>query len=325
MASLLTHRRSRAAALRLALLLGAALGLLSRQASLWADSGPGEANEPSSGGKTVGTLAEVLFEELTDNTETPFAVLPLFSIAGRTLTVRITKHFILLALTAVLVLASMFYLAHKLRRPFRPPTRLQGLLEVLVDYMRKNVIQPVLGEQGRRFELLCLCFFLFVLYANLLGLIPPFAPVYAGPDRLIWIGGAVTGNLAVTAGLGLITFVVMNLSGMRAKGVLGYWRDLVPSGTPVWMAPITWLLELIGLFSKTLALIMRLFANMIGGHVAILVILMLIIKFQSLLLGPVALLVDLAIFMLELFVAVLQAYIFSFLSALFIGLAVRKH
>jgi F-type H+-transporting ATPase subunit a len=91
------------------------------------------------------------------------------------------------------------------------------------------------------------------------------------------------------------------------------------------MAPVTLLLEIVGIFSKTLALIMRLFANMIGGHVAILVILLLVLKFQSLAIGPIAVLVDLAISALELFVAVLQAYIFSFLSALFIGLAMRKH
>ena len=91
------------------------------------------------------------------------------------------------------------------------------------------------------------------------------------------------------------------------------------------MGPITLLLEVVGIFSKTIALIMRLFANMIGGHVALLLILLLILKFQSLAIGPVAVLVDLAISALELFVAVLQAYIFSFLSALFIGLAIKKH
>ena len=91
------------------------------------------------------------------------------------------------------------------------------------------------------------------------------------------------------------------------------------------MGPITLVLEIVGIFSKTIALIMRLFANMIGGHVALLLILLLILKFQSLTIGPFAVLVDLAISALELFVAVLQAYIFSFLSALFIGLAIKKH
>ena len=93
------------------------------------------------------------------------------------------------------------------------------------------------------------------------------------------------------------------------------------------MAPLTLLFEIVGIFSKTdqIALIMRLFANMIGGHVAIMLLLLLILKFQALAIGPVAVIVDIAISALELFVAVLQAYIFSFLSAMFIGLAVRRH
>jgi len=229
-------------------------------------------------------------------------------------------------LVSILVLVSMFYLAHKLRNPFKKPTRMQGLFEVLYQYMKGEVYEPVLGEDGKKYNLLCFTFFLFILYSNLIGMIPLFAPLHP-PDggEAVWLGGAVTGNLATTAGLGLITFCVFNIQGMVSKGFFGYWKGLVPEGTPLWMAPITFVLEIVGIFSKTLALIMRLFANMIGGHVAIIVILLLVIKFQSLAIAPVAIIVDLAISALEIFVAVLQAYIFSFLSALFIGLAMHKH
>ncbi len=272
------------------------------------------------------SLSHALFGELTDNVERPYASLTLFSVGGHDLTLNVTKHFILMALVAVLVLASMFYLARKLRDPWRKPTRLQSLFEVLIEYMRREVYEPALGEEGRKFHLLCFTFFLFILYSNLLGMVPPFAPI---PPReggaAVWLGGAVTGNLATTAGLGLITLGVLTVAGMRRKGVLGYWKGLVPHGTPGWMAPLTLLFELVGMVAKTIALIMRLFANMIGGHVAIILILLLIIKFQSLAVGPIAVLVDIAISALELFVAVLQAYIFSFLSAMFIGLAIRKH
>ncbi len=271
-------------------------------------------------------LSTVLFEELTDNVERPYASFTLFTVGSVSLTINVTKHFILMALVAVLVLASMFYLARKLKDPFRKPTRLQGVFEALLQYLQREVYEPVLGEEGRRFQLLCFTLFLFILYSNLLGMIPPFAPLpTADGGAKVWLGGAVTGNLATTAGLGLITFVVFNLAGMRAKGALGYWKGLVPHGTPGWMFPFTLLLEVVGILSKTIALIMRLFANMIGGHVAILLLLLLIMKFQSLAVGPLAVLVDLAIYSLELFVAVLQAYIFSFLSAMFIGLALRKH
>lgn len=288
--------------------------------SLWAERGTAAAGEEGF------SLSRTLFAELTDNTDRPYASFSVLRIGSFRLVVNVTKHFILIAVVALLVLASMFYLANKLRDPFRKPTRLQSLFESLLIYMRDTVYAPVLGAEGKRFHLLCFSFFLFILYANLLGMVPPFAPIVppAGGEP-VWLGGAVTGNLATTLGLGLITFTVLNVAGMRSKGILGYWKDLVPHGTPVWMAPLTLLFEVVGILSKTIALIMRLFANLIGGHVAIILILLLILKFQSLAIGPVAVLVDLAISALELFVAVLQAYIFSFLSAMFIGLAIRKH
>jgi F-type H+-transporting ATPase subunit a len=271
-------------------------------------------------------LSTALFGEITDNVDRPYASLPLVTIGSFHLALNVTKHFILITVVALLVLGSMLYLARKLRDPYKKPTRLQSLFESLLEYMRDTVYEPVLGAEGKGFYPLCFSFFLFILYANLLGMIPPFAPIVPKDGgEAVWLGGAVTGNLATTLGLGLITFMVFNIAGMRAKGVIGYWKDLVPHGTPGWMGPITLLLEVVGIFSKTIALIMRLFANMIGGHVALLLILLLILKFQSLAVGPVAVLVDLAISALELFVAVLQAYIFSFLSALFIGLAIRKH
>jgi F-type H+-transporting ATPase subunit a len=271
-------------------------------------------------------LSTALFTEITDSFLHPFARIPIVTIGSFTLAISITKHFILMTLVGLLVLATMFYLAHKLKDPFRTPTRLQSLFEAILQYMREEVYEPVLGPEGRRFHLLCFTLFIFILYSNLMGMIPPFAPIKPpGESEAVWLGGAVTGNLATTLALGLITFVVFNVSGMRAKGALGYWRRLAPDGTPGWMLPFTLLLEFVGILSKTIALVMRLFANMIGGHVALLLILLLILKFQSLALGPVAVIVDLAIMALELFVAVLQAYIFSFLSALFIGIAQRRH
>jgi F-type H+-transporting ATPase subunit a len=271
-------------------------------------------------------LSASLFGELTDNVDRPYASIPLFTVGGAPVALRITKHFILMTVVALLVLASMFYLARKLRDPYRRPTRLQGVFESLLEYMRAQVYEPVLGEEGRRFHLLCFTLFLFILYANLLGMVPPFAPIPpSGGGEPVWLGGAVTGNLATTLGLGLFTFIVFNIAGMRAKGVVGYWRGLAPQGTPGWMRPITILLEIVGILAKTIALIMRLFANMIGGHVALLLILLLILKFQAVAIGPVAVLVDIAISALELFVAVLQAYVFSFLSALFIGIAIKRH
>ena len=122
-------------------------------------------------------LSKVLFTEITDSYEHPFARIALFTIGTFTLAVSITKHFILMTAVGLLVLASMFYLARKLKDPFRTPTRLQSLFEALLQYMREQVYEPVLGPEGRRFHLLCFTLFLFILYGNLLGMIPPFAPI----------------------------------------------------------------------------------------------------------------------------------------------------
>jgi F-type H+-transporting ATPase subunit a len=122
-------------------------------------------------------MSAVLFGELTDNTDRPFAVLPLFSVGSFRLQLAITKHFILMTAVGLLVLASMLYLARKLRDPYRRPTRLQSLFESLLEYMRDTVYEPVLGPEGKRFNLLCFTFFLFILYGNLLGMVPPFAPI----------------------------------------------------------------------------------------------------------------------------------------------------
>jgi F-type H+-transporting ATPase subunit a len=271
------------------------------------------------------SLSEELFKELTDNTEAPFLRLLTFDVGRFRIELAFTKHSLLMILVTALVTAAMLYLASRLRDPYRRPSRLQSLLEMIVEYMRREVFAPVLGDEGKRFVPLCLTLFLFVLFSNLVGLIPPFVRLPAVGGHAVWVGGAITGNLAVTLGLGLIVFAVFNYQGMKAQGFVGYWKHLIPHGTPGWMAPFAWLMEFVGLLSKTLALIMRLFANMIGGHVAIMVILLLIIKFESLSVGPAAVLIDLAISGLEVIVAVLQAYIFSFLSALFIGMALQKH
>ena len=115
-------------------------------------------------------MAGVLFGELTDNVDRPFATLPVVSIGSFRLAIHVTKHLVLMTAVALLVLASMLYLARKLRDPYRKPTRLQSLFESLLEFMRDTIYEPVLGPEGRRFHLLCFTLFLFILYGNLLGM-----------------------------------------------------------------------------------------------------------------------------------------------------------
>ena len=185
-----------------------------------------------------------------------------------------------------------------------------GGIEAMVLYLRNEVVLPNVGPHGDKYVPFGLTLFFFILLMNLLGLIP--------------YGATATGNIAVTATLALITLVVVEVSGMITQGVgyLGtifYWnKDL-----PLFMRPIMFVVmtpvELISKLSKPFALAIRLFANMTAGHIVVLALIGLIFAFKSIASGA-PFLMAVAIMALELFVALLQAYIFTLLSSVFIGL-----
>ncbi|TMA13743.1 MAG: F0F1 ATP synthase subunit A [Deltaproteobacteria bacterium] len=133
-----------------------------------------------------------------------------------------------------------------------------------------------------------------------------------------------TGNVSVTMVLALFTFVLTQVAGMRAQGAIGYWTHLVPSGVPAALWPLMFVIEFFGLFTKPFALTVRLFANMVAGHIVIFFLIALTL-FISVYVAPVSVAFALGIFMLELFVALVQAYVFTMLSALFIGMTQHAH
>jgi F-type H+-transporting ATPase subunit a len=153
---------------------------------------------------------------------------------------------------------------------------------------------------------------------NVLGLLP--VPALAGFPGI----STATGNLGVTAALAMFTFVLTQIAGMRAQGVVGYWMHLVPAGIPKWLFPIMIPVEILGLFTKPFALTVRLFANMVAGHIVIFFLIALTVLISPWV-APVSVAFALGIFLLELFVALVQAYIFTILSALFIGLTQHAH
>jgi len=191
------------------------------------------------------------------------------------------------------------------------------MLEILVLFVRDEIVVPNLGAKGAAYTGYFATLFFFILLMNLMGLVP--------------YGATATGNLAVTGGLALTTFVLINISGMRAQGVFGYFSHLVPKGVPVWLYPILFPIELLSLVTKTFALCVRLFANMLGGHIVILSFISFIFIFGSLgaafgfAVAPVSVALVLFMMGLELFVAFLQAYIFVFLTAIFTGMAMHPH
>jgi len=134
-----------------------------------------------------------------------------------------------------------------------------------------------------------------------------------------------TGNLAVTGGLALCTLVGMLGVGMVKQGIFGYWVGLVPHGVPAFVLPLMYPIEIIGLLIKPFALTVRLFANMTAGHVVIIIFIYLVMMFQSYWVGIGSVAGSLMIYLLELLVAFIQAYIFAVLSAMFIGTSMHAH
>ena len=268
------------------------------------------------------SINDYIMEEITDNTSDPFYTIPIRLGHYINFDFKITKHIILITLAGILSVLSMKYLAHKLKRPFKRPTYLQSILEGLIDYMNKDVIGAALGEEGKKYVPFCLTVFLFVLFSNILGLIPASIKFPTENGGHSYIAGGLGANIGFTASIAVIVFIVYIFAGIRKKGIIRYWTSLVPKGLPIPLIPIIWVLEFITLFNRAFALAIRLFANITGGHIMMIVIPYLIIMSGTLLVSPFAVLFLAFIYVLEMFVAVLQAYIFSLLSAVYIGIAI---
>lgn len=194
--------------------------------------------------------------------------------------------------------------------------KVQLILEMIALYIQDKIVLPAMGEEGKKYLHYFLTLFFFILVCNLLGLVPG--------------ASTATGNIAVTLTLSLCTFFLIHLAGVREQGVGHYIKSIVPSGLPVWLVPLMFPIELIGFLTKTFALAIRLFMNMIAGHIVSLAFLGLIFIFASLNpwigLGtaPFSVMMSLFIYFLELLIVIpLQAFIFTFLTALFVGAAMH--
>jgi F-type H+-transporting ATPase subunit a len=225
-----------------------------------------------------------------------------------------TKHVVMLWIAGLLclILTLLALRAHTKRTATgRAPGGFGAGLEALVLYLRNEVVLPNVGPHGNAYVPFILTLFFFVLFANLLGLVP--------------YGSTATGNISVTATLALVTFVVVEVAGMKAQGkayinTILFWPHDMSLGMKIFISPILTPIEFIGKLTKPFALAIRLFANMTAGHVVLLALISLVFTFGSYALAPLPLLMALGISVLELFVALLQAFIFALLSAVFIGL-----
>ncbi len=227
----------------------------------------------------------------------------------------ITKNVAAMFVVSVLLLWLFVSLARSYRKTgISEPKGIQGFLEPVVLFVRDDIAVPNIGEEKyEKYMPYLLTVFFFILLNNLLGLVPFFP------------GGAnVTGNIAVTFTLAAFTMIIINTNGGK-----NYWKDIFNTpGVPWWLKlpiPLMPFVELIGVFTKPFALMIRLFANITAGHIIVLSLVSLIFIFESVAFAPVSIVMVLFMDCIELLVAFLQAYIFTLLSALFIGLAVEEH
>ncbi len=266
----------------------------------------------------------------------------------------VSKHVLMLWIVAVLVACSVIIPIRKYLQQDKPqPKGWMNVIEAVVKFIRDSIVKPNIGPKFTdTWAPMILTFFFFILFANGIGLLPIFdilgvfnrfiLDIPAAPpgvedhnfiNSLLHGGATVTGNFNVTAALAMITFFAIMVAGSRAHGFINHWKNLAPPGLawPVYIILIP--IEIIGMFVKPFALTMRLAANMTGGHIAILAILSFMAifaeMFHSTMTGMGVALFSIplatAISGLEIIVVLVQAYVFTLLSAVFIGMAINVH
>lgn len=223
--------------------------------------------------------------------------------------ISITKHVVFLWIVAILLLIT-FKIAASAYKKSRIPHGFANFIEVLIVFVRDEIAKPTNGKGYEKFLPYLLTVFFFILFSNFIGLIPN--------------GATVTSNISVTTTLAILSFIAVQAGGMMKNGVFGYFKGLIPSGVPAWLLPIMFIVEILGLFTKPFALAIRLFANMTAGHIVIFALIGLIFFMKTYFVAPVSVAFALFIYLLEILVALIQAYIFTMLSSLFIGMAVHQ-
>jgi len=260
------------------------------------------------GGSDSGWILHHVMDSHTLDFEPFFSInLPHLELFG--IDISITKYIFFMWVVA-LILFLVLYIVSKKYKSSLIPKGISNIVEITVLFVRDEIVKPTIGKGYERYLPYLLTVFFFILLSNFFGLIP--------------YSVTITGNIAVTAALAGISFIAIQLGGIKSHGAWGYFKGLIPSGMPPWILIILIPLEILGLFTKPFALCIRLFANMIAGHVVILSLLGLIFILQTVFVAPVSIAFAIFIYLLELLVALIQAYIFTILTSLFIGMAVHQ-
>jgi F-type H+-transporting ATPase subunit a len=297
---------------------------------------------PASGGFNAG---EVIIGHVS-NSDVHHPLIHLPTIFG--IDFSVTKHVLMLWIVAAVVFFLVTWTVRRyLRQESLLPSGFTNALEAIVEFVRDSMVEP---NVGRKWTLvwtpLVLTLFVFILAANMLGLIPIFEaigviertvlhlPEDAFLNRVLHGGSTATANFNVTAALATVTFGAIILAGTKAHGFIQHWKNLVPHGLawPIYILLIP--IEIMGMFVRPFALTMRLAANMTGGHIAILAILSFVFLFAEMFKTAIAgigvglaVSIPLAtgIMALEIIVVLVQAYVFTLLTAVFVGMAIHVH
>ena len=226
--------------------------------------------------------------------------------------ISITKNVASMLISVLLILFLLMSTANGYKKNRYAPKKIQAFLEPLILFVRDDIIKANIGPKYKRYTSFLLTVFFFILINNYMGLLPGSANV--------------TGNISVTLVLSVFTFIITTVSANK-----NYWKHIFNPPTPLVLMPIMVPIEIFGVFTKPFALMIRLFANITAGHITILSLISLIFIAQSGAgngaawgVAPLSVLFVLFIYLIELLVAFLQAYIFTLLSAVFIGLAVKE-
>lgn len=238
-----------------------------------------------------------------------------------------TKHVLMLWVAAFVTIFMTLWATRRYRKDITAkPKGLSHLYELLMDFIKKEIVIPNIGKNyANRWAPLAATFFVFILTCNLLGLIPFFEKLGGAHSG----GVTATGNFSVTAGLAAITFLAIIVAGTLKHGFIGHWKNMIPSGVPAPVLIILIPIEIIGMFVKPLALTLRLGANMTAGHIGMLAIFGLPYLIapeggvQWGVFGFVAVLLNFGVYFLEIIVSLVQAYVFTLLSTVFIGMAIH--
>ena len=259
----------------------------------------------------------------------------------------VTKHVFMLWLVAALVFVVVTFVVRRYVRQDRlVPSGFMNALETVVEFIRDSVVRPSVGDKWTMtWTPLLLTLFAFILTANAIGMVPVFEVLgllnhwvlHASDEsflgRLLHGGATATSNFNVTAALAVVSFFAIIVAGSKAHGAVQHWKNLVPHGVSPFLAVALIPIEILGMLVRPFALTMRLAANMTGGHIAILAILSFVFIFAEMagqfvgmgigLVFSVPLAV--AISALEIIVILVQAYVFTLLTAVFIGMAIHAH